>query len=76
MVLGLSNRTAENRTYIDPVCKMEVRALLREAGRLKIERLYFGADTPGFYARLGAEVHEQVTDDSCIMSLETDARPT
>ena len=34
-----------------------VRALLDHARRLGFERVYFGADGPGFYERLGAVVH-------------------
>ena len=34
-----------------------VRALLAEARRLQIRRLYFGTDGPGFYTRLGAVHH-------------------
>lgn len=35
-----------------------VQALLREAERIGVERVYFGTDGPGFYTRLGAVVHE------------------
>ena len=44
-----------------------VLALLGEATRLGYPRVYFGTDGPGFYARLGAELHEQVTPAFCIM---------
>jgi predicted N-acetyltransferase YhbS len=44
-----------------------VQALLVEAQRLGLERLYFGTDGPGFYSRLGATLHEQVTPTFCIM---------
>ena len=44
-----------------------VQALLAEATRLGYERVYFGTDGPGFYARLGAQLHEQVTPEFCIM---------
>ena len=44
-----------------------VLALLGEATRLGHPRVYFGTDGPGFYARLGAELHEQVTPAFCIM---------
>ncbi|MGN6828817.1 GNAT family N-acetyltransferase [Paucibacter sp. M5-1] len=52
-----------------------VRALLAEAQRLGLPRLYFGTDGPGFYARLGAQLHEQVRDDFCIMRFELGERP-
>jgi len=35
-----------------------VQSLLVHARRLGLSRLYFGTDGPGFYARLGAVVHE------------------
>jgi predicted N-acetyltransferase YhbS len=44
-----------------------VNALLAEARNMKIPTLYFGTDGPGFYERLGAIKHEQVSDDFCIM---------
>ncbi len=44
-----------------------VQALLIEARRHGLERLYFGTDGPGFYRRLGATLHEQVTPTFCIM---------
>lgn len=52
-----------------------VRALLAEAGRLGLPRLYFGTDGPGFYARLGAQLHEQVREDFFIMRFELGERP-
>lgn len=36
-----------------------VRSLLVRARELRFERVYFGTDGPGFYARLGAVHHEQ-----------------
>lgn len=47
-----------------------VRALLAEARRLGLPRLYFGTDGPGFYSRLGAQLHEQVSESFCIMRFE------
>jgi predicted N-acetyltransferase YhbS len=47
-----------------------VRALLAEAERLKFSVVYFGTDGPGFYERLGAVRHEQVTPEFCIMRFE------
>jgi GNAT superfamily N-acetyltransferase len=44
-----------------------VRAILQEAGRLGFRELFFGTDIPAFYARLGAEHHEQAGEDLCIM---------
>ena len=35
-----------------------VRTLIGHARRLKLPRVYFGTDGPGFYERLGAVVHE------------------
>jgi len=49
-----------------------VRSLLTEAARLKVKRMYLGADAPEFYLRFGAEIHEQVTDEFCIMCVEVD----
>ena len=53
-----------------------VRTLQCRAAGLGIDRLYLGTDSPDFYRRLGAVVHEQVTDEFCIMSLETMTAPT
>ena len=47
-----------------------VNALLDEARRLQIPVLYFGTDVPGFYRRLGAIPHEQVTETFSIMRFE------
>ena len=35
-----------------------VRTLIGHARRLRLPRVYFGTDGPGFYKRLGAVVHE------------------
>jgi predicted N-acetyltransferase YhbS len=40
-----------------------VQALLAEAATLGFGCVYFGTDGPRFYARLGAELHEQVTPE-------------
>lgn len=48
-----------------------VRDLQQHANRLGIADLYLGTDNPGFYARLGATIHEQVTPDFAIMHLTT-----
>ena len=48
-----------------------VRALLKEAARLGVRQLYLGADIPDYYAKLGAEMHEEVSDDYCIMVIKT-----
>jgi predicted N-acetyltransferase YhbS len=48
-----------------------VRDLQQCAAVLSIEMLYLGTDNPGFYARLGAEVEEQVTQEFVIMRLAT-----
>ncbi len=47
-----------------------VRALLAEARRLGFATLYFGTDGPGFYERIGATLHEQVTAEFCIMRFD------
>ncbi len=44
-----------------------VRALLAEAARLGFTTVYFGSDGPGFYTRLGAVLHEQVTPEFGIL---------
>jgi predicted N-acetyltransferase YhbS len=36
-----------------------VRTLLADAQRLRVPRVYFGTDGPGFYTRLGAVHHQQ-----------------
>ncbi len=47
-----------------------VRALLAEAWRLGIDRVYFGTDGPGFYTRLGAVLHEQPRPDFWFMRFD------
>lgn len=51
-----------------------VRALIDDARRLGITQMFLGTDGPGFYRRLGAEVHEQVRADFVIMRLPVPAR--
>ena len=46
-------------------------ALLAEARRLHVSHLYLGTDIPEFYARFGAQIHEQVTEEFCIMRLNS-----
>jgi len=48
-----------------------VRSVVGEATRLRIRQLYLGTDTPEYYARLGAEMYEEVSSDYCIMSIKT-----
>jgi len=48
-----------------------VRDLQQFAANLGIDTLCLGTDNPGFYARLGAQVHEHVNDDFAIMQLQT-----
>jgi predicted N-acetyltransferase YhbS len=50
-----------------------VQALLAEARRLGFPCVYFGTDGPGFYTRLGAVLHEQVTPEFCIMRFPLEA---
>jgi GNAT superfamily N-acetyltransferase len=47
-----------------------VLALLGHARRLGFARLYFGADQPGFYARLGAVMHHEPRPGFCFMRFE------
>ena len=43
------------------------RALVAEARLLGVSELFLGTDIPAFYAALGAELHEQISDTDCIM---------
>jgi predicted N-acetyltransferase YhbS len=52
-----------------------VQALLAQARRLDYARVYFGTDGPGFYARLGAVVHQPVRDDFCFMRFDLEGGP-
>jgi predicted N-acetyltransferase YhbS len=52
-----------------------VQALLRHARRLGCSRVYLGTDGPGFYARLGAVVHQPVRADFCFMRFEPQGGP-
>ncbi len=47
-----------------------VNTLLASAAALGIDTVYFGTDGPGFYRRLGAVVHEQVSPTFCIMRFD------
>lgn len=51
-----------------------VRELSERSAGLGIACLYLGTDNPGFYERLGATVHEQVTDSFAIMEIRTGSR--
>ena len=51
-----------------------VNALALCATSLGIETLYLGTDNPTFYHRLGAKLHEQVTDNFAILKLQTGVR--
>jgi putative acetyltransferase len=46
-----------------------VRELAGHAASLGYSSVYLGTDNPGFYARLGATVREQVTSEFAIMQL-------
>ena len=48
-----------------------VRALLKEAVRLRVRHLYLGTDTPEYYSKLGATMYDEVSDDYCIMVIKT-----
>jgi len=50
------------------------RALLSDAGRLGVGELFLGTDIPDFYAALGAELHEQVGEITCIMCFRSRSR--
>jgi len=52
-----------------------VRAVAREAGRLGFFELFLGTDIPGFYMKLGTQLHEQVTEAFCIMRLPLERPP-
>jgi predicted N-acetyltransferase YhbS len=63
--------------YIDPEHRLRgigsalVRELQQRALRMGIDTMFLGTDNTGFYARLGARIHEQVRDDFCVMQLDT-----
>lgn len=46
-----------------------VQALRQRAAELGIRDMFLGTDNPRFYLALGAEVHEQVREDFCIMRI-------
>jgi predicted N-acetyltransferase YhbS len=46
-----------------------VRELAGSAATLGYSKVYLGTDNPGFYARLGAAIHERVASDFEIMQL-------
>ena len=48
-----------------------VRALLKEAARLRVRQLYLGTDIPDYYAKLGAAMYEEGSGDYCIMVIKT-----
>ena len=52
------------------VGSMLVRSLLAQARRLGVARVHFGTDGPGFYARLGAVVHEVPREGFCFMRFD------
>lgn len=47
-----------------------VRALLAEARRLRVPRLYVGTACPGFYTRLGAVLQVQPRPGFCVLRFE------
>jgi len=49
---------------------MLVRTLQEKSAQLEIGSMYLGTDNAGFYRRLGATFHEQLSTDFCIMRLE------
>jgi predicted N-acetyltransferase YhbS len=50
-----------------------VRTLQQQAVLMGIGSMYLGTDNPGFYARLGATVHERRSAEFCIMLLQATA---
>jgi predicted N-acetyltransferase YhbS len=46
-----------------------LRTLIDDARALGLRQMFLGTDGPGFYERLGAQVHEQVRSDFVIMRL-------
>ena len=48
-----------------------VRSLLDRANRLSIPVVYLGTENPQFYERIGATVHERVTESFVVMELAT-----
>ena len=53
------------------VGRLLVRSLQLQAAKMGIGLMYLGTDNPGFYAHLEAQIHEQPSDDFCIMRLQT-----
>jgi predicted N-acetyltransferase YhbS len=47
-----------------------MQALLCEARRLRLRRMYFGTNAPAFYERLGAVRHERANDDFWYMRFD------
>ena len=47
-----------------------VRALLGEARRLGLPRLYVGTACPGFYTRLGAVLQQQPQPGFCVLRFD------
>lgn len=52
-----------------------VREVVAEARRLRVNRLYLGTDIPRYYESFGAEIHERVTEEFCIMRLDVGPTP-
>lgn len=65
--------------YVDPAFRGRGHAtrlgrrLLQEAARLNCPAVYLGTHIPDFYKRFGAERHEDVADDFCVMKIATNA---
>ena len=63
--------------YVDPPFRRRGHAtrlgerLLQEAARLNCPAVYLGTHIPNFYKRFGAELHEEVADDFCILRIAT-----
>lgn len=63
--------------YVDPPFRGRghaarlTRRLLQEAARLNCSVVYLGTHIPDFYKRFGAELHEEVADDFCILRIAT-----
>jgi predicted N-acetyltransferase YhbS len=46
-----------------------IEVLVREAKRLGFSKMFLGTDQPSYYARIGAQFHEQASETLCILRL-------
>jgi GNAT superfamily N-acetyltransferase len=65
--------------YVDPPFRGRGHAtrlskrLLQEAARLNCPAVYLATHIPDFYKRFGAELHEDLAEDFCVMRIATSA---